>query len=274
MTEKNRISILGCGWAGYPLAKALLQEGYSVKGSTTSPDKLLLMKKDGIDLFLVQLNPDIEIDREGFFDSDVLIVTIPPKKNPTEYLSQIYSITRNVHRHSVKYIIYFSSTSVYGNPNKHVDENCMAAPDTASGEVLKSIEDLLLADPLFDTTIVRFGGLVGPDRHPGRFLAGKTNISNGLAPVNLIHLDDCIGMILSILKNNLSGKVVNACSPHHPTRKDFYTLAAQTAGLREPQFIDELSDWKIVNSIYVPGLLNYAFKINDWTTWLLSNPDK
>ena len=30
----TQISILGCGWLGLPLAKALLKNGFSVKGST------------------------------------------------------------------------------------------------------------------------------------------------------------------------------------------------------------------------------------------------
>jgi UDP-N-acetyl-D-mannosaminuronate dehydrogenase len=31
----KQISILGCGWLGLPLAKALLQKGFSVHGSKT-----------------------------------------------------------------------------------------------------------------------------------------------------------------------------------------------------------------------------------------------
>jgi len=32
----KRISILGTGWLGLPLAKALTEEGHILKGSTTS----------------------------------------------------------------------------------------------------------------------------------------------------------------------------------------------------------------------------------------------
>jgi 3-hydroxyisobutyrate dehydrogenase-like beta-hydroxyacid dehydrogenase len=34
--ENKSISILGCGWLGVPLAKHLIQKGFSVKGSVTS----------------------------------------------------------------------------------------------------------------------------------------------------------------------------------------------------------------------------------------------
>jgi len=35
----TQISILGCGWLGLPLAKAILENEFSVKGSTTSREK-------------------------------------------------------------------------------------------------------------------------------------------------------------------------------------------------------------------------------------------
>ena len=38
--EREKISILGCGWLGLPLAKSLLAKGYKIKGSTTSESKL------------------------------------------------------------------------------------------------------------------------------------------------------------------------------------------------------------------------------------------
>ena len=42
----KRVSVLGCGWLGKPLAISLLDEGYSVKGSTTSEDKLELLEDE------------------------------------------------------------------------------------------------------------------------------------------------------------------------------------------------------------------------------------
>ena len=43
----TKISILGCGWLGLPLAKALIENGFSVKGSTTSTDKLTALENAG-----------------------------------------------------------------------------------------------------------------------------------------------------------------------------------------------------------------------------------
>ncbi|RZJ28768.1 MAG: short-chain dehydrogenase, partial [Flavobacterium sp.] len=55
MTE---ISILGCGWLGLPLAKSLIQKGYSVKGSTTSENKVDVLQANNIDPFVISLSED------------------------------------------------------------------------------------------------------------------------------------------------------------------------------------------------------------------------
>ena len=40
MSNKTTISIIGCGWLGYPLALFLKEKGYQVKGSSRSEEKL------------------------------------------------------------------------------------------------------------------------------------------------------------------------------------------------------------------------------------------
>ena len=52
----TKISILGCGWLGLPLAKALLEKGFSVNGSTTSTEKLSILENAGISPFLISLD--------------------------------------------------------------------------------------------------------------------------------------------------------------------------------------------------------------------------
>ena len=52
----KHISLLGCGWLGLPLAKALLTNDFYVKGSTTSEEKLSTLKSFGIDPFLIALD--------------------------------------------------------------------------------------------------------------------------------------------------------------------------------------------------------------------------
>ena len=179
-------------------------------------------------------------------------------------MQKLENIINLILLNGVKKVIYISSTGVYGEVNREVTEADAPQPDTDSGKILWEAELLFSAQTKFATAIVRFGGLIGPDRHPGRFFAGKTDIPNGLAPVNLIHLSDCIGITKGIIEQNTFGIVFNACSPLHPTKDSFYTLMAQKANLPLPRFFNNLQGYKVVNSINLSKYLHYQFRFDNW----------
>lgn len=261
------ISILGCGWYGLALGKALVKNKFEVKGSTTSPNRFAELQEAGIKPYTIKLDADAFAYDADFFDCETLIVSFPPKLKQgqhNEYIAKIKQLIPVIAEQNIKQVIFISSTGVYPENNAEVDENTRPVPDSDSGKALFAAEELFRNEASFKTTIIRFGGLVGPGRHPGKFFAGKTDISNGQAPVNLIHLQDCIALTLAILQQNTFGYTFNACSTHHPTRMDFYTKAAAHAGLPAPQFINELEKWKIINSINLLQVLNYRFVINNW----------
>ena len=263
--SENNISILGCGWYGLELAKELVTKGYTVKGSTTTASKIDSFKQLGILPYLVDFEEDRESFSPDFFNCDLLIISIPPKRSTAEqhtFLAKIKRIAKTATIYKVPQVIFISSTSVYGDKNGEVTESTPPAPDTDSGKAIWSAEKLLLESPGFTPTILRFGGLIGPARDPGRFFAGKSNIANGNAPVNLIHLSDCIGITLNIIERRAYGHIYNACSNEHPSRSDFYTKAAVASGLEKPEFIDELKNWKLVSSINIPAELKYVFRFS------------
>jgi nucleoside-diphosphate-sugar epimerase len=263
------VSILGCGWFGLALAKALLRENIVVKGSTTTDAKLAMLAEAGIAPYLIRFGSDDMQFDAGFFNCDLLVVSIPPKIKSGEsadFLNKIKSIVDAINQHAVTRVIYISTTGVYGDRKLRVDEETDPAPDTESGKLLLAAEELFQNQPAFKSTIVRFGGLVGPDRHPGRFFAGKKAIANGCAPVNLIHQIDAVGIVMAIINGQHIGGVFNACSPDHPSRADFYSYTAAQGNYEIPEFIDELKDWKIVDSIR-HNELGYNFEITDWLTY-------
>jgi nucleoside-diphosphate-sugar epimerase len=168
----------------------------------------------------------------------------------------------------VKKVILISSTGVYADQNKELTEFDDTRSETPSALILLAAEELFKQQTAFKTTIIRFGGLIGPGRDPGRFFAGKKEIPNGLAPVNMIHQDDCIGLTRALLNKDAFGYTFNACTPHHPPKSDFYTQAATKAGLAKPEFLPELKEWKIINSVSVPEVLGYDYRIKNWHNWL------
>ena len=167
----------------------------------------------------------------------------------------------------LKRIVFISSIGVYGDHNGIVNEKTLPLPGKQAGESLLSAEAFLQGCSSFSTAIIRFGGLVGPGRYPGNFFAGKTDIPNGLAPVNLIHLVDCIAISEKIILSGPDNCTINAVAPDHPTKSEFYTAAAALIVTAIPQFNPGKEQWKIVESIYLADL-NYRFKIDNWMGWL------
>jgi len=262
--EKKCISILGCGWLGLPLAKQLLKEGYEVKGSTTHEHKIEEMQNAGIEPYVVSISDTcMYVSNKEFFNSEILFINFPPRRIEnieSYYPMQIKQLLGYIRPMPIEKILFAGSTSVYPNTGEMVDETCTQPASKASGKALQEAEALIMkAYPA--STIIRFGGLIGADRNPGRFLSGKKELKNGNVPVNLIHQDDCIGIISNILQMNVEGECFNAVMPEHPTRKEFYTKAAVAGGYEIPEFVDGKStDFKIVNGTYAIEKLNYFFK--------------
>lgn len=270
----KKISILGCGWLGLPLAIDLIYKGFKVNGSTTSISKLDMLKANSIAPFLVQLGETTTNHLHEFLKSDLLIINIPPgrnKENVSDYSTKMKNLAESISNSSIKKIIFISSTSVYDECNNLVDEETDSLSDSDSGSRMIDAEETFKNLTNIDTTIIRMAGLVGPNRHPGRFFAGKENIPDGLAPVNLIHLEDCIGIIEHVITHNLWNQTFNGAAPTHPHKMDFYDLASQQLYGKEAKFISEKGNYKIVDSSKIINE-GYQFKHPDLMEWLLQTP--
>ena len=263
-----KISILGCGWLGLPLAISLIENGHEVKGSTRDREKLDELKNAGIEPFFLELNPEIKCDDpEGFFDADVLVLNIPPARRDDIidfHKEQIGSVINALENSAIKKVVFTSSTSVYPELNREVAEDETAEPTKNSGKALKIVEKMLMDSHGFRTTVLRLAGLVGYDRNPRNFLKKRRVIHKINTPVNLVHRDDCIGVIQEIIRQDIWGDIFNVCSDNHPKRLDFYKSEAERAGLElEDAGETEYSDYKLVRNNKLRERLGYSYKYPD-----------
>jgi len=268
--NKN-IGILGCGWLGFPLAQKLIEQGYKVKGTTTSSNKLEVLQNEKIIPYQINLSEDgIKGNIEGFLSNiETLIIVIPPKlrgKHTESFVEKMKFLIAAIRKSEVSNVIFVSSTAVYGNAEGEVSESSPLEPVTESGKQLVECENLFTNEKGFKTTIIRFGGLIGPDRHPVTTLSGKEQLSNGNHPINLIHRKDCTHMILTILEQSYWGEVFNGVYPHHPKKQVYYFEEAQKRGLPTPSYETETvqKKGKIVLS------KNFLDKNQSFTTPIIS----
>ncbi len=238
---------MGCGWLGLPLAESLLKKGHSVKGTTTSEDKREQLLQLGIEAFCITLTESAIIGNiAAFLDgTDILIVNVPPRlRGPKKenYVLKIQRLCEQLPANKTVKVVFVSSTSVYGDVTGEITESTPPRPATESGKQLLEAEKIMLDRAGQRTTIIRFGGLIGPDRHPIKQLAGKTGLKNGDHVVNLIHLTDCIFLIEQIIANLWWGELFNGVFPEHPTKRAFYRAAAIKAGVAPPSYLSKNGD--------------------------------
>ena len=101
-------------WLGLPLGTRLVQQGHQVKGSTTSAQKMAVVKSAGIIPYLIKLT-EPEPRLSDFLNTDILVIAIPSKQiTPFDNLiKKLPSKTK---------VIYTSSTGVYSPSPEPINE--------------------------------------------------------------------------------------------------------------------------------------------------------
>jgi len=256
------VSVLGCGWLGEPLALHLKEAGFSVRGSVRDPKKLSALSEKGIDPYLIDISPEVRGEgADEFFSSDVLFINFPPERRDdieTYHEKQIRNLIEAIPNPQGKMVVFASSTSVYPNTNGVVREKDSLHPDKPSGKALLRVERLLMDHPGVDTTVIRFSGLIGYDRAPIKSIRRKKLVLNPDCPLNLIHRDDCVGIVRSIIDLDVRNTVLNASCNEHPTRREYYSREARKYGVELPLFETESPpEYKIVSNEKLKETLGY-----------------
>jgi nucleoside-diphosphate-sugar epimerase len=233
----NSIFIWGMGWLGIPLAHKFLSEKIPITALTRSQDKKEQLILDGIEaITLFDLKERVEI----LTTCQTCIYLVPPKKD-MDFLNHLDYVLLNLPDNAN--FIYTSSTGIYQNKNGMVDEN---ADLDESSDVF--FIERFIRDRKPNCTILRLGGLIGPNRHPVHFLTKKAVNLNPSQVVNLVQQADVIEILFRMILNPNIG-IYNFCSEEHPTRKNYYNQAANAFGLSELSFEKSNSEsGKIIDS--------------------------
>jgi nucleoside-diphosphate-sugar epimerase len=240
-----KIAILGCGWLGLPLAFSLQKGGHNIVATCRSKLKVIELNKKALHALQFNLGDALHSNTlKPLFSSDLLIINIPSgrKTMQTEqFVDNMTSLIAAVMARGKKKLIFVSTSSVYGDSVyadqlATITETTEVQPNTASAKAHVLIESFIKQRYAQDACIIRLAGLVGQDRHPAKFLAGKTELSNPSQVVNLIHQSDVIRAIQKVIKLGVWGETLHLSCSEHPTRKDYYTWAANKLKLVTPVF--------------------------------------
>lgn len=237
------VSIVGLGWLGLTLARHLKNLGWKVKGTKRTHEGVEQMRLIRLEAYHLELTPDINADHDdltALLSVDALVINIPPSQyffHLQHYVQGVKNLVNEALLNGLQHIIFISSTSVFPDVSGEFDEQSQIVPQSEMSKALLEIEQWLFELKDVDCDIIRFGGLVGEDRHPVYSLAGKDELSAGNMPVNLVHVDDCARAIQLLLETPSSQRLYHLVAPQHPTRAEYYSQIAEKLALKAPHFI-------------------------------------
>lgn len=157
---------------------------------------------------------------------------------------------------------------MYTENQKEINEE--GAVD-ASHELI-SAEELLKQKVDQNLTILRCGGMMGYERIPGKYFAGKKDLPGGNNPVNYVHRDDVLRAIVKIVENEVYGNLFNVVAPFHPLKKEVIKNSALDFNMELPHFKEENAfGYKIVNSDKLIKSLNFEFQYPDPLSFYYNN---
>ncbi len=264
MNLNKKVSIIGAGWLGMPLLVKLLADNYHVIATKQSAEDLPeideILQKRSITTQQYSLMPfsDRSLQNRAenttlfqqLFANRQVVITVPPTpflrrystskqdQGIAEYATFMQNIAKAARAYQAESIIYTSSISVYGNSSGIINEELPAMPKTNSAKAIvaaeKSLQNLNIP-----VTILRLAGLIGHGRHPIFSLQGRDNIRAPFNAINLLHIEDLLRAIVTIVQRQnaiASYDIYNLVTPCHPNRQSYYQTLAKVLNLTAPTF--------------------------------------
>lgn len=241
------IGIIGFGWLGKPTGVRLRIMNEKVSAITSSAKRLEEIEALGITATHIDLNTDYSADLFDWIEGkDVIVFAISPSKldNYVDVVANIAAMLTDQQK-----MVFISSTSVYDDALKVVDETSPTSPSKRSGTTLIDAEAVLYKKLGKRVSIIRMGGLVGGDRQPAKYFAGKTNVKGGWHPTNFIHREDAVHLIFHVIMYELFGEIINGVCSSHVLKRDYYPHALEMLGMPGVTFDEsDKSSGKIVSN--------------------------
>lgn len=220
--------IFGHGFTGAAFAKHLLADGWSVTGTTRSPDKALKMLESGVTPLLWDDDAS-----DAIAGATHLLVSAGPDADGDPVLNRYCN---QITAKNWDWVGYLSTIGVYGDrQGGWVDESSPLTPSTERGR-LRVAAETAWGDLNLPLHIFRLAGIYGPGRGPfAKVLSGKSRriIKEGQV-FSRIHVDDIATVLMASLAKPNPGAIYNVCDNDPAPPQDVITYAAELLGVDLP----------------------------------------
>jgi nucleoside-diphosphate-sugar epimerase len=245
-----RVLIVGCGYVGLPLGAELARQGHEVFGMRRSNVFETELCAAGINPVIADVTkPETLAKLPGPFDWVVNCVSSSrggAEEYREVYLQGTHNLLEWLASAPPKKFVYTSSTSVYGQTDASaVKESSPVEPAAETGRTLVETEKVLLdaaQQKNFPAVILRVAGIYGPGRGHlfQQYLRNEATIAGkGERLINMIHLDDVTGAIITALQSGKPGDIFNVVDDEPVAQIHFFRWLSETLGKDMPPFATE-----------------------------------
>ncbi|RXK87293.1 Rossmann-fold NAD(P)-binding domain-containing protein [Filimonas effusa] len=248
------LGIIGCGWMGLRVARAL-KEDYVVRATVTTAAKVDALSREGIEGTVVQFPENCMEAYDPAWEyaplADCLLITVPFSSRTPEALllnrfGNLLHFTGPFH----KQVFLTSSIGIYPRIAAEIEEEGLN--DALLDPSILSVERLVKRY-YPQVNILRLGGLMGDDR-----ILSKYKITGLAEPVNHVHYKDVCRVIKCMMHEGVTGATYNVVAPLHPSKEE---VVGSQRGLPGP--FEAVSAGRVISSEKLVRELNFVFSYPD-----------
>lgn len=249
MSQKGEILIVGLGYVGHALARALEEADVPWIGLRRQPEadpRIRCVDLDGAG-----------VDLSGLDTRRIVYLAPPPKDSEGD--PRLRKVLEALEGQRPERFVYASTTGVYGNQDGAVvDETAPLHATTARAlRRLDAEQALVAAAARWGTrwAVLRLPGIYGPGRlREEQIRAGlQVPCPEICPPGNRIHRDDIVDVILRLLEKDAPTGFFNLADNEHMSSTDFARAVADRIGVALPSCIPDLEAYYAAH----PGMASF-----------------
>jgi nucleoside-diphosphate-sugar epimerase len=230
MNALHNVAVLGAGYVGSAVARALAAEGTAVWA--------VRRRSAASDAGVTWLTGDLASGQVAGLpaDLDAVILSVAPSSGADRYEATYPPAARTAvtvaAATQARALVYTSSTGVYGeHDGGWVTESTPRHGAGPGNQALIEAEDALLQSGRTGVTVLRVAGIYGPGRDPrGRYAHPGMLPRRGQYWTNLAHQTDIVGAILHTLSHDGAPRALNVCDGNPALAADVARWCAAERG--------------------------------------------
>lgn len=244
--SETRAVILGCGYVGTELARALIADDVSVVATTRTPERVPQLEALGVRVALADIMQPATLRPLAEWAPQVVFDLVRPQQIGDDRYTPWG--TRNVASAfagaPLQALVYLSSTSVYGRRGGELtDESTPVAPSSPLGRARVECERIYLdqfAETGLPARICRAPGIYGPGRTLRQRLESGAyrRLDDEKLWVSRIHVADLARGLIAAWRRGSPGETYLLCDDEPLTGQEYAELTASLLSLPLPPTVE------------------------------------